>query len=70
MRVSSTASAIPASLLQTHETSVQETRLITAIKTPYLTNGRFDLEAYDAHVQTQIDNGVEGLIVGGTTGEG
>ncbi|CAK8542234.1 unnamed protein product [Lathyrus sativus] len=45
-------------------------RLITAIKTPYLPDGRFDLEAYDALVNTQIENGVEGVIVGGTTGEG
>lgn len=44
--------------------------LITAIKTPYLPNGKFDLEAYDAMVENQIQNGVEGLIVGGTTGEG
>ena len=84
-----------------------------AIKTPYLPNGKFDLEAYDAMVELQIQvgaarhsspgpaagkccglhlctaagapvlrhpapctpplpiqNGVEGLIIGGTTGEG
>lgn len=45
-------------------------RLITAIKTPYLPDGRFDLEAFDSLVDLQIANGVEGLIVGGTTGEG
>lgn len=45
-------------------------RLITAIKTPYLPDGRFDLEAFDTLVDSQIANGVEGLIVGGTTGEG
>ncbi|XP_059634007.1 4-hydroxy-tetrahydrodipicolinate synthase, chloroplastic-like [Cornus florida] len=45
-------------------------RLITAIKTPYLPDGRFDLEAYDALVNMQIDDGAEGVIVGGTTGEG
>jgi 4-hydroxy-tetrahydrodipicolinate synthase len=45
-------------------------RLITAIKTPYKANGKFDIEAYDRHVRSQIDNGVEGVIVGGTTGEG
>lgn len=45
-------------------------RLITAIKTPYLPDGRFDLEAFDTLVDLQIANGVEGLIVGGTTGEG
>lgn len=45
-------------------------RLITAIKTPYLPDGRFDLEAFDTLVDLQIANGAEGLIVGGTTGEG
>lgn len=45
-------------------------RLITAIKTPYKPNGKFDIDAYDRHVQSQIDNGVQGVIVGGTTGEG
>ncbi|KAK8953719.1 hypothetical protein KSP40_PGU021821 [Platanthera guangdongensis] len=45
-------------------------RLITAIKTPYLPDGRFDLEAYDSLIHTQIVNGAEGVVVGGTTGEG
>lgn len=45
-------------------------RLLTAIKTPYLENGKFDLAAYDRLVEHQIQNGVEGLIIGGTTGEG
>ncbi|RWV92888.1 hypothetical protein GW17_00044694 [Ensete ventricosum] len=45
-------------------------RLITAIKTPYLPDGRFDLEAYDSLMHMQIVNGAEGVIVGGTTGEG
>ncbi|XP_020586882.1 4-hydroxy-tetrahydrodipicolinate synthase 2, chloroplastic-like isoform X2 [Phalaenopsis equestris] len=45
-------------------------RLITAIKTPYLPDGRFDLEAFDALMHTQIMNGAEGVVVGGTTGEG
>ena len=45
-------------------------RLVTAIKTPYLANGRIDIKSYDAHLQRQIDHGVEGVIVGGTTGEG
>lgn len=44
--------------------------MITAIKTPYLPDGRFDLEAYDDLVNMQTVNGVEGIIVGGTTGEG
>jgi len=49
---------------------VKETRLITALKTPYLPNGKVDLAAYDALVEKQIEAGVGGLIVGGTTGEG
>eukprot|EP00268_Persea_americana_P024980 TRINITY_DN24355_c0_g1_i1.p1 TRINITY_DN24355_c0_g1~~TRINITY_DN24355_c0_g1_i1.p1 ORF type:complete len:366 (-),score=68.54 TRINITY_DN24355_c0_g1_i1:532-1629(-) len=56
-----------------NRTSVDEInklRLITAIKTPYLPDGRFDLEAYDALMHMQIVNGSEGVIVGGTTGEG
>lgn len=53
--------------------TVEELRqcsLLTAIKTPYLEDGKFDLKAYDALVEIQIQNGVEGLIIGGTTGEG
>lgn len=49
---------------------IKSTRLITAIKTPYLPDGRFDLEAYDKLLNNQVENGVEGVIVGGTTGEG
>lgn len=49
---------------------IKAIRLITAIKTPYLPDGRFDLEAYDNMVNMQIIQGVEGVIVGGTTGEG
>ncbi|CAM8901842.1 unnamed protein product [Rhodiola kirilowii] len=55
---------------RTSAEDIKALRLITAIKTPYLPDGRFDLEAYDALVNMQISNGVEGVIVGGTTGEG
>lgn len=55
---------------RTSAEEIKSLRLITAIKTPYLPDGRFDLEAYDALVHVQIENGVEGVIVGGTTGEG
>lgn len=44
--------------------------LMTAIKTPYHENGDIDLETYDFLVEAQIKHGVEGLVVGGTTGEG
>lgn len=49
---------------------IRQLRLITAIKTPYLPDGRFDLAAYDRLVNLQVGAGAEGLIVGGTTGEG
>jgi 4-hydroxy-tetrahydrodipicolinate synthase len=49
---------------------VKKSALITAIKTPYLPSGKFDLRAYDALLENQIKHGVEGVIVGGTTGEG
>lgn len=49
---------------------IKSLRLITAIKTPYLPDGRFDLEAYDCLMNLQIANGAEAVVVGGTTGEG
>ncbi|KAG6734206.1 hypothetical protein I3842_01G262400 [Carya illinoinensis] len=55
---------------RTSAEDIKSLRLITAIKTPYLPDGRFDLEAYDDLVNMQIVNGAEGVIVGGTTGEG
>ncbi|KAJ8756368.1 hypothetical protein K2173_025180 [Erythroxylum novogranatense] len=55
---------------RTSSEDIKSLRLITAIKTPYLPDGRFDLEAYDALMNMQIVNGAEGVIVGGTTGEG
>ncbi|MDH5561690.1 MAG: 4-hydroxy-tetrahydrodipicolinate synthase [Deltaproteobacteria bacterium] len=45
-------------------------RLFTAIKTPYLENGKFDLKCFDDLVIKQIEGGTQGLIIGGTTGEG
>jgi 4-hydroxy-tetrahydrodipicolinate synthase len=50
--------------------ALRKCSLMTAIKTPYLEDGKFDLKAYDALVELQIQNGVEALIIGGTTGEG
>ena len=44
--------------------------LMTAIKTPYCSDGSIDLVTYDFLLQEQIKHGVEGIIVGGTTGEG
>ncbi|XP_073525703.1 uncharacterized protein [Phyllobates terribilis] len=55
---------------RTNVSDIKSLKLVTAIKTPYLPDGRFDLEAYDALVNMQISNGVDSVIVGGTTGEG
>lgn len=55
------------------QASVEEVKkcsLITAIKTPYLKSGKIDLPKYDELVEQQIAGGVQGLVVGGTTGEG
>lgn len=49
---------------------LRKLRLMTAIKTPYTTDGNIDLAAFDRLVEHQIANGVEALIIGGTTGEG
>ncbi|KAK7390099.1 hypothetical protein VNO78_25398 [Psophocarpus tetragonolobus] len=49
---------------------IRSLRLITAVKTPYLPNGQVDLDAYDNLVNMQIADGVEGILVAGTTGEG
>jgi 4-hydroxy-tetrahydrodipicolinate synthase len=50
--------------------ALRKLRLMTAIKTPYNADGSIDLGAFDAHAEDQIQNGVEGFIIGGTTGEG
>eukprot|EP01044_Picomonas_judraskeda_P013388 COSAG03_NODE_2019_length_3208_cov_212.097459_2_plen_323_part_00 len=50
--------------------ALQQLRLITAVKTPFTPDGKMDLDAYDAHLEDQLANGVEGFIIGGTTGEG
>ena len=54
----------------TATTTTKPNSLITAIKTPYLSNGRIDLDSYDALVASQLASGVDGLVIGGTTGEG
>lgn len=63
------SSATPAQT-KSEASSVKKVAVITAVKTPYLPNGKFDLVAYDNLLSHQIDNGVGGVIVGGTTGEG
>ena len=49
---------------------IKSASLMTAIKTPYRPDGEVDLVSFDSLVEAQIKNGVEGLIVCGTTGEG
>ncbi len=49
---------------------IKSASLMTAIKTPYKPDGDVDLDSYDFLVEAQIKNGVQGLIVCGTTGEG
>ncbi len=50
--------------------SIKKASLITAIKTPYTMAGEIDLDTYDKLVEAQIAGGVDGIVVGGTTGEG
>ena len=49
---------------------IKSASLITAVKTPYAFNGEIDLGAYDQLVEQLCRKGVQGIIVGGTTGEG
>ncbi|MFD2168256.1 4-hydroxy-tetrahydrodipicolinate synthase [Thalassotalea euphylliae] len=50
--------------------TIKNASLITAIKTPFNAKGDIDLDTYDKLVERQIKAGVDGIIVGGTTGEG
>ena len=49
---------------------LKKASLMTAIKTPYKPDGKFDLDAFDFMVERQLEAGCQGLIIGGTTGEG
>ncbi|MBE0348662.1 4-hydroxy-tetrahydrodipicolinate synthase [Pseudoalteromonas peptidolytica F12-50-A1] len=53
-----------------HIQSIKKSSLITAIKTPYTMAGEIDLDTFDKLVEAQITNGVDGIVVAGTTGEG
>ncbi|TWX72903.1 4-hydroxy-tetrahydrodipicolinate synthase [Colwellia sp. C1TZA3] len=44
--------------------------LMTAIKTPFNVKGEIDFNTYDQLVAEQVKVGVDGIVVGGTTGEG
>ena len=49
---------------------LESCKLITALKTPYLIDGKIDLESFDGMILRQISNGVDAVVIGGTTGEG
>ncbi|MDX5981353.1 4-hydroxy-tetrahydrodipicolinate synthase [Exiguobacterium profundum] len=46
------------------------TGVATALATPFQENGQLNLEAWAALIEDQIQEGVTGLVIGGTTGEG
>ncbi|WP_312049546.1 4-hydroxy-tetrahydrodipicolinate synthase [Exiguobacterium profundum] len=46
------------------------TGVATALATPFQENGQWNLEAWAALMEDQIKEGVTGLVIGGTTGEG
>jgi 4-hydroxy-tetrahydrodipicolinate synthase len=44
--------------------------MLAAIATPYEPDGGLDLEAFDAHITWLAEEGIDGVFVAGTTGEG
>ncbi|MBR2679520.1 MAG: dihydrodipicolinate synthase family protein, partial [Exiguobacterium sp.] len=46
------------------------TGVATALVTLFQENGQLNLEAWEALIEDQIQEGVTGLVIGGTTGEG
>ena len=53
-RCGSPSCVMAAALRQPSNEELRQTKLITAIKTPYLANGKFDLPAFDRIVQHQV----------------
>ena len=49
---------------------IKAASLITAIKTPFNAKGDIDFDTYDQLVAQQVKADVDGIVVGGTTGEG
>ena len=45
-------------------------RVLAAITTPFRADGAVDLDAFEAHVRWLGEEGLDGLFVAGTTGEG
>jgi len=50
--------------------ALRSLRSLVAVKTPYDRSGRFDFKALDVLLEHHVRAGTEGVIVGGTTGEG
>jgi dihydrodipicolinate synthase/N-acetylneuraminate lyase len=45
-------------------------KVLAAITTPFGPDGGLDLDAFEAHVRWLVEQGLDGLFVAGTTGEG
>jgi dihydrodipicolinate synthase/N-acetylneuraminate lyase len=45
-------------------------RLLAAVTTPFRADGELDLDAFGAHLEWLAEVGLDGVFVGGTTGEG
>ena len=45
-------------------------KTLAAITTPFGTDGEIDLDAFEAHLRWLEESGLDGVFVGGTTGEG
>jgi 4-hydroxy-tetrahydrodipicolinate synthase len=45
-------------------------RLLAAVTTPFGADGELDLDAFAAHLEWLAEAGLDGVFVGGTTGEG
>ena len=45
-------------------------RMLAAIPTPFARDGAPDLDAFGAHLEWLLEQGLDGAFVGGTTGEG
>jgi dihydrodipicolinate synthase/N-acetylneuraminate lyase len=52
------------------EFDVSEFQVHTALTTPFRADGWVDLRALRAHVRLLVDDGVDGVVPAGTTGEG
>ena len=46
------------------------TGVATALATPFQADGQLHLTAWEALIEEQIAEGINGLVIGGTTGEG